>query len=117
MRDDTPDGYQVTIRTCEGIGQLVVVVEYVHPALSGIIQLASPSEPNRALHLIHLYTSDIRDIDSLAAELWRRHGGVISEGKFSYHNGAWRQFDQTELERIRQSLTPGEGEETYYPEH
>jgi len=45
-------------------------------------------------------------MESLVAVLWIFYGRAISDGRFSYRDGAWQVFDGRELERIELSLTP-----------
>jgi len=102
IRDQTPEGYAVTIEPCPRIKQPVVVLQGYEPS----IRIESPLGNGRGLNVHIGYCPDpSMGLESVAKELWELHARDIRAGRFSFHDGTFRAFDSEELANIAKAIS------------
>ena len=113
MRDDTPDGYYIQIAKCDRLQQPVAAPGPQNYRPTSVdTPLPSPSRRDCSLFASPQYvTNDTAGIDALAESLWAAVGIPISNGLFSFRDGFFQTFDESDFQFIRDALASGWEEE------
>jgi hypothetical protein len=54
------------------------------------------------------YPDPSQGLESVVSALWKLHGLDISDGRFSFRDGAFRPFDADELRNVAEAISPRE---------
>jgi hypothetical protein len=112
MRDETPDSYYIRIMTCNNLGQPVATPGPSRYRQGSVDRQLFSSKRNICfLYAEPTYLPDEkRGIASLLESLWDHTAQPIRESRFSFRNGKFDAFSESDLRFIREALSTSEDE-------
>lgn len=108
MRDSVSGKQVVSIRECNNLHQPIASLTEEAMGHLGDAVLLSDGSPSKLYAWAQYFARTSRDVNSLADGLWNILGSSICEGRFSYRDGTWQEFNDHDLAFIRRAFETAE---------
>ena len=113
IRDETPDTSHISLTVCDRLQQPVFAESSSYYKPSDLYaRIRKTGSEECFLYVVpNILSQDNNNIESLTEMLWRLNGEAISNGLFSFSNGAFTKYAERDFSLIAGAKQINDGEE------